>query len=95
MASLETIEKIWAREVLNLRGNSTVEAEVILADGSYGVAAVPAGISTGSHEGVQLLDGDPKRFGGHGRHRWTRVPVFRRTDGYSLPRRRHRGRADR
>ncbi|MBU0999464.1 phosphopyruvate hydratase, partial [Patescibacteria group bacterium] len=66
MASLDTIEKIWAREVLNFRGNPTVEAEVILVDGSYGKAAVPAGISTGSHEAVQLLVGDSKRFGGKG-----------------------------
>ena len=66
MASPDAIEEIWAREVLNFRGNPTVEAEVILADGSYGKAAVPAGISTGSHEAVQLLDGDPKRFGGKG-----------------------------
>ena len=66
MASPDTIEKIWAREVLNFRGNPTVEAEVILADGSYGKAAVPAGISTGSSEAIQLLDGDPQRFGGKG-----------------------------
>lgn len=66
MTSGDTIEKIWAREILNFRGTPTVEAEVILADGSYGKAAVPAGISTGSHEAVQLLDGDSKRFGGKG-----------------------------
>ena len=66
MASPDTIEKIWAREVLNFRGNPTVEAEVILVDGSYGKAAVPAGISTGSSEAIQLLDGDPQRFGGKG-----------------------------
>jgi len=66
MASLDTIEKIWAREVLNLLGNPTVEAEVILADGSYGRAAVPAGISTGSREAIQILDADPRRFGGKG-----------------------------
>jgi enolase len=52
--------------VLNFRGHPTVEGEVILADGSYGKAAVPAGISTGSSEAIQLLDGDPKRFGGKG-----------------------------
>ncbi len=66
MASGDIIEKIWAREILNFRGNPTVEAEVLLADGSYGKAAVPAGISTGSHEVVQLWDGDPKRFAGKG-----------------------------
>ena len=66
MASSDAIVKIWAREVLNFRGNPTVEAEVFLADGSYGKAAVPAGISTGSSEAVQLLDGDPDRFKGKG-----------------------------
>jgi enolase len=66
MASADTIVRIWARELLNFRGNPTVEAEVFLADGSYGKAAVPAGISTGSSEAIQLLDGDPKRFGGKG-----------------------------
>jgi enolase len=66
MASSDTIEKIWAREVLNFLGNPTVEAEVILSDGSYGKAAVPAGISTGSTEAIQMLDGDPRRFGGKG-----------------------------
>jgi enolase len=66
MASSDTIKKIWAREVLNFRGNPTVEAEVNLSDGSYGRAAVPAGISTGSTEAMQVLDGDPRRFGGKG-----------------------------
>lgn len=66
MANLDTIEKIWAREVLNFRGSPTVEAEVILTGGSSGRAAVPAGISTGSSEAIQLLDGDPQRFGGKG-----------------------------
>jgi enolase len=66
MGKSPRIEKIWAREVLNFRGNPTVEAEVFLTDGSCGKAAVPAGISTGSSEAVQLLDGDPKRFGGKG-----------------------------
>ena len=66
MASSDTIQKIWAREVLNFRGNPTVEAEVNLSDGSYGRAAVPAGISTGSTEAVQVLDGDFRRFGGKG-----------------------------
>ena len=66
MASSDSIERIWAREVLNFRGNPTVEAEVFLADGSYGKAAVPAGISTGSSEAIQVLDGDPQRFAGKG-----------------------------
>jgi enolase len=66
MASSDCIEKIWAREVLNFRGNPTVEAEVTLADGSRGSAAVPAGISTGATEAIQLLDGDPARYKGKG-----------------------------
>ena len=66
MSKSVRIEKIWAREVLNFRGNPAVEAEVFLMDGSYGKAAVPAGISTGTSEAAQLLDGDPGRFGGRG-----------------------------
>jgi enolase len=66
VANSDGIVKIWAREVLNFRGNPTVEAEVFLKDGSYGKAAVPAGISTGSSEAIQVLDGDPKRFNGKG-----------------------------
>lgn len=66
MAKSDAIVKIRAREVLNFRGNPTVEAEVFLADGSYGKAAVPAGISTGSSEAIQLLDSDPHRFNGKG-----------------------------
>lgn len=66
MASSDRIERIWAREVLNFRGNPTVEAEVFLEDGSYGKAAVPAGISAGSSEAVQVLDGDLQRFRGKG-----------------------------
>jgi enolase len=66
MARPDAIVKIRAREVLNFRGNPAVEAEVFLADGSYGKAAVPAGISTGSSEAVQVLDGDSERFNGKG-----------------------------
>jgi len=66
VANSDRIVKIWAREVLNFRGNPTVEAEVFLKDGSYGKAAVPAGISTGSSEAVQVLDGDRERFNGKG-----------------------------
>jgi enolase len=66
VSNSDGIVKIWAREVLNFRGNPTVEAEVFLKDGSYGKAAVPAGISTGSSEAIQVLDGDPKRFNGKG-----------------------------
>ncbi len=60
------IAHVYAREVLNFRGNPTLEAEVILSDGARGSAAVPAGISTGSHEVCHLVDGDPERFEGKG-----------------------------
>ncbi len=60
------IEGIRAREILDSRGNPTVEAEVRLADGTLGCAAVPSGASTGGHEAVELRDGDMRRFGGLG-----------------------------
>jgi enolase len=60
------IGKIHAREVLDSRGNPTVEAEVTLADGSKGRAIVPSGASTGEHEAVELRDGDKRRFLGKG-----------------------------
>ena len=60
------IDRIRAREVLDSRGNPTVEADVVLADGATGRAAVPSGASTGEHEAVELRDGDAKRFGGKG-----------------------------
>jgi enolase 1/2/3 len=60
------IEAIIAREVLDSRGNPTVEVEVLLEDGSTGRAAVPSGASTGEHEALELRDGDAKRFGGKG-----------------------------
>ena len=66
MTNGDIIDRIWAREILNFRGNPTVEAEIFLADGSYGRAAVPAGISAGSHEVVQLQDAKAERFGGKG-----------------------------
>lgn len=66
MGSSDIIQCVWAREVLNYRGYPTVEAEVILSDGSRGQGAVPAGISTGTSEVGQLLDGDPTRFNGRG-----------------------------
>jgi len=61
-----TIAKITGIEILDSRGNPTVEADVILADGSFGRAAVPSGASTGEHEAVELRDGDPKRYLGKG-----------------------------
>jgi enolase len=60
------IESISAQEVLDSRGNPTVEVEVILADGSWGRAAVPSGASTGVHEALELRDGDKSRYGGKG-----------------------------
>lgn len=60
------IELIEAREILDSRGNPTVEVEVTLEDGSVGRAAVPSGASTGVHEAVELRDGDKKRYGGKG-----------------------------
>ena len=60
------IEDILAREVLDSRGNPTVEVEVVVADGSFGRAAVPSGASTGVHEALELRDGDKGRFGGKG-----------------------------
>src|SRR5574342_157903 len=60
------IESISALEVLDSRGNPTVEVEVALADGSWGRAAVPSGASTGVHEALELRDGDKSRYGGEG-----------------------------
>lgn len=60
------ISQITAREILDSRGNPTVEVDVILEDGSRGRAAVPSGASTGSHEALELRDNDPKRFHGKG-----------------------------
>jgi enolase len=60
------IRRVHAREVLDSRGNPTVEVEVTLAGGAVGVAAVPSGASTGTHEAVELRDGDPARYGGKG-----------------------------
>ena len=60
------IESVSAQEILDSRGNPTVEVEVILADGSWGRAGVPSGASTGIHEALELRDGDKKRYGGKG-----------------------------
>ena len=60
------IADIHAREVLDSRGNPTVEAEVTLTDGTSGRAIVPSGASTGEHEAVELRDGDNQRFLGKG-----------------------------
>jgi enolase len=60
------INRLYAREILDSRGNPTVEVEVILEDGTMGRAAVPSGASTGVHEAVELRDGDKKRYVGKG-----------------------------
>ena len=60
------IDHIQSREILDSRGNPTVEADVTLVGGVMGRAAVPSGASTGEHEAVELRDGDPKRYGGKG-----------------------------
>ena len=61
-----TIASVWAREILDSRGNPTVEVEVSLESGHIGRAAVPSGASTGSREALELRDGDEKRYGGKG-----------------------------
>jgi enolase len=63
---MTVIDDVLAREILDSRGNPTVEVEVVLADGSVGRAAVPSGASTGTHEAIELRDGDKSRFGGRG-----------------------------
>ena len=63
---MAVIEQVGAREILDSRGNPTVEVEVALDDGTLGRAAVPSGASTGEHEAVELRDGDPGRYGGKG-----------------------------
>ncbi|MFN7190651.1 MAG: phosphopyruvate hydratase, partial [Rhodospirillales bacterium] len=63
---MTAIANIRAREILDSRGNPTVEVDVTLADGTLGRAAVPSGASTGAHEAVELRDGDKKRYLGKG-----------------------------
>jgi enolase len=63
---MSQIDRIHAREILDSRGNPTVEADVFLVTGERGRAAVPSGASTGEHEAVELRDGDQKRYGGKG-----------------------------
>src|SRR5512140_343859 len=65
-AIMSNIAEIRARQVLDSRGNPTVEAEVTLTGGIVGRAIVPSGASTGEHEAVELRDGDETRFGGKG-----------------------------
>ena len=63
---MSAIIDIRAREILDSRGNPTVEVDVRLESGAFGRAAVPSGASTGAHEAVELRDGDKKRYGGKG-----------------------------
>jgi enolase len=63
---MSSIVDIVAREILDSRGNPTVEADVLLESGAMGRAAVPSGASTGSREAIELRDGDPRRYGGKG-----------------------------
>ena len=63
---MSKIAKVYGREVLDSRGNPTVEVEVTLEDGSFGRAIVPSGASTGEFEAVELRDGDAARYQGKG-----------------------------
>src|SRR5210317_1730764 len=63
---MSDISEVKGREIIDSRGNPTVEAEVTLSSGAIGRAAVPSGASTGSREAVELRDGDSSRFGGKG-----------------------------
>ena len=63
---MAAISDIIAREILDSRGNPTVEVDVLLESGAAGRAAVPSGASTGAHEAVELRDGDKSRYGGKG-----------------------------
>ena len=60
------IVRVTGREILDSRGNPTIECEVELESGIIGVASVPSGASTGENEALELRDGDPKRYGGKG-----------------------------
>src|SRR5690606_40612483 len=63
---MSAIREVRAREILDSRGNPTVEADVLLESGASGRAAVPSGASTGEFEALELRDGDRKRYGGKG-----------------------------
>src|SRR3982751_5557989 len=64
--AITSISKITAREILDSRGNPTLQVDVRLQEGAFGRAAVPSGASTGEHEAWELRDGDKKRYGGKG-----------------------------
>lgn len=63
---MSKIKSVKAREIIDSRGNPTIEVDVVLSSGAFGRAAVPSGASTGEHEAVELRDGDKSRFGGKG-----------------------------
>src|SRR5438105_11193077 len=65
-APMPAISDIVAREILDSRGNPTIEVDVLLEDGAFGRAIVPSGASTGAHEALELRDGDDKRYLGKG-----------------------------
>ena len=76
---MTAIVDIIGREILDSRGNPTVEVDVVLEDGSMGRAAVPSGASTGAHEAVELRDGDKSRYLGKGVHEGGRRPSTARS----------------
>ena len=63
---MSKIKSVKAREIIDSRGNPTIEVDVLLNSGAFGRAAVPSGASTGEHEAIELRDGDKSRFGGKG-----------------------------
>ncbi len=87
------IEAITGREVLDSRGNPTVEVTVALLGGASGTAIVPSGASTGAHEAVELRDGDTQRYGGKGVLNAVRNVNETIQDAHHRPRRARSGRA--
>src|SRR3990167_7180755 len=81
------VKEIKAREILDSRGNPTVEVDCLLSDGAFARASVPSGASTGKHEAVELRDDNPKRYGGLGvqtavGHVQELARALRRVDAY-------------
>ncbi len=89
---MTAIVDIIGREILDSRGNPTVEVDVMLEDGTIGRAAVPSGASTGAHEAVELRDGDKKRYLGKGVTQGGRGGQRRDLRRDRRPRRRRAGR---
>ncbi|MGH8570347.1 MAG: phosphopyruvate hydratase, partial [Gammaproteobacteria bacterium] len=63
---MSSIQSVHGREILDSRGNPTVQVEVVTRSGAVGIAAVPSGASTGEREAIELRDGDPRRYRGKG-----------------------------